>query len=256
MGDSIRRGLRSWLNITPSNPYGIQINEVMDFELSAIRNRIWYRGDGNELEQMYQRGIPEYADRFKFWACRSTPGMEIRKSTPNLPGMIVRILNSIVVADMNDFIRSFRSRISSGRRSRRRTSSERSSRRASKRSSTLGMGPTRSPSIPGSARIRFWSGTRGDRVEYVYHRDRIKEVVFKTPYECEHQQYILYECYGYGYIKNELYRGNQASPLNAIDLTKNLKDWAFDPTTILAVPLQSMRIPSSRGGAAASSMGS
>ena len=78
MGDSIRRGLRSWLNITPSNPYGIQINEVMDFELSAIRNRIWYRGDGNELEQMYQQN-PEYADRFKFWACRSTPGMEIRK---------------------------------------------------------------------------------------------------------------------------------------------------------------------------------
>ena len=102
MSDGIKRGIRSWLNITPSNPYAIQINEVMDFELSAIRNRIWYRGDSNELEQMYQQN-PEYADKYKFWASRCTPGMEMRKIHTGLPGLIVRTLNSIVVADMNDF---------------------------------------------------------------------------------------------------------------------------------------------------------
>ena len=102
MGENIRKGIRSWLQITPSNPYSIQINEVMDFELSAIRNRIWYRGDGNELEQMYQQN-PEYADKTKFWASRCSPGMEMRKIHTGLPGLMVRTLNSIIITDMNDF---------------------------------------------------------------------------------------------------------------------------------------------------------
>lgn len=44
LNESIKRGLRSWLNVVPANPYSIQINEVLDFETNAIRNRIWYRG--------------------------------------------------------------------------------------------------------------------------------------------------------------------------------------------------------------------
>ena len=103
LGENIRRGIRSWLHIQPSNPYSIQINEIMDFELNAIRNRIWYRGDGNELEQLYQQN-PEYADKYKFWACKCTRGMEMRKIHTGLPGLIIKILNSIVVSDMNDFI--------------------------------------------------------------------------------------------------------------------------------------------------------
>lgn len=102
LGDTIKRGLRSWLNITPANPYSIQINEVMDFELSAIRNRIWYRGDSSELEQMYQQN-PEWADKYKFWASKCSPGMESGRFIPGLPGMIVRIMTAIVLADMNDF---------------------------------------------------------------------------------------------------------------------------------------------------------
>ena len=100
MNEQIKRGIRSWLNIVPSNPYSIQIQEVLDFETNAIRNRIWYRGDGNELEQMYQQNL-EWADRYKFWACKSTPGMEMRKIHTGLPGLIVRILAAIVLTDMN-----------------------------------------------------------------------------------------------------------------------------------------------------------
>ena len=102
LSNNIKKGLRSWLQITPSNPYAIQINEVMDFELSAIRNRIWCRGDGNELEQMYQQN-PEYADKYKFWASKCSPGMEMRKIHTGLPGLIVQVLSGIVMADMNDF---------------------------------------------------------------------------------------------------------------------------------------------------------
>ena len=102
MSENIKRGIRSWLNVMPASPYAIQINEILDFEANAIRNRIWYRGDGNELEQMY-RQAPEYADKYKFWASRCSPGMEMRKIHTGLPGLIIRILTSIVLSDMNDF---------------------------------------------------------------------------------------------------------------------------------------------------------
>ena len=102
MSDNIRRGVRSWLQIQPANPYNIQIREMMDFETNAIRNRIWYRGDGNELEQLYG-SLTEYADKYKFWASKSTPGMDMRKIHTGLPQLIVKVLTAIVLSDMNDF---------------------------------------------------------------------------------------------------------------------------------------------------------
>ena len=44
MNETIKRGIRSWLNVVPASGNYIQINEVLDFEANAIRNRIWYRG--------------------------------------------------------------------------------------------------------------------------------------------------------------------------------------------------------------------
>ena len=102
LNENIKRGIRSWLDVQPAMGQSIQIQEIMDFELNAIRYRIWFRGDSNELEQMYQSVI-EYADKYKFWASKCTPGMEMRKIHTGLPGLIVRILSGIVLADMNDF---------------------------------------------------------------------------------------------------------------------------------------------------------
>ena len=102
MGDNIKKGIRSWLQVQPASPFAISIQETGDFELTAIRNRIWYRGDGNELEQMYMQN-PEYADKTKFWASKCSVGMEMRKIHTGLPSLIVRTLSSIVIADMNDF---------------------------------------------------------------------------------------------------------------------------------------------------------
>ena len=100
--EKIKTGLRSWLNIQTAAKYSINIMEMADFELSAIMNRIWYRGDSNELDQLYAQ-CNSYADKYKFWASHSSPGMEIRKLHIGIPHLIVRILGSIVLADMNDF---------------------------------------------------------------------------------------------------------------------------------------------------------
>ena len=106
MADNIEREYKTGhpflAECAAGKPYSIQIQEIVDFELNAIRNRIWYRGDGNELEQLYEQS-GETADRYKFWASKCTPGMEMRKIHTGLPGLIVKVLSSIVMADMNEF---------------------------------------------------------------------------------------------------------------------------------------------------------
>lgn len=237
LNENIKRGIRSWLNIQPSNPYSIQIQEIMDFELNAIRNRIWYRGDGNELEQLYQQSV-EYADRYKFWASRCTQGMEMRKIHTGLPGLIVKVLTAVVLADMNDF------EFDSGKQEQLWKEIEKKNaflqrmNRVLRQVLYIGDGAWKVRLNTNKSQYPIIQWYPGDRIERIYDGDDLQEIVFKTPYKFHHRQYVLYEHYGYGYIHNELYLGEQEVELTAIDQTKGLKDWQFDESTILAVPLQ------------------
>lgn len=236
MGDNIKKGIINWLHIQPSAS-SIQITEVMDFAQSAIRNRVWYRGEGNELEQMYQQN-PEYADRYKFWASKCTPGMEMRKIHTGLPGMIVRILSGIITEDMNDF--EFKNPaqellwkdIEKANRFRKKFE------RSLKEVLYIGDGAYKVTINTKKSKYPILRWYPGERMELVYDGDDLEEVVFKTPYTVRSQQYVLYEHYGYGYIRNELYEGEKLVDLHAIDSTKGVSDWAFDEKVILAVPLQ------------------
>lgn len=238
MNETIKRGICTWLNVVPASGNCIQINEVLDFEANAIRNRIWYRGDGNELEQMYQQA-PEYADKYKFWASKCTPGMEMRKIHTGLPGLIIRILSGIVLDDMNDFDFADNDRqrqlwedIAKDNKFTRKME------KALKEVLYIGDGAFKVTIDTTVSEYPILEWYPGERIEIVRNRDRVKEVVFKTPYKVNHRKYILYEHYGYGYIHNELYKGDVPVSLNSIDATKGIKDTKFDDNVILAVPLQ------------------
>jgi len=237
LNDNIKRGIRSWLQIQPSNPYSIQIQEVMDFELHAIRNRIWYRGDGNELEQMYQQN-PEYADRYKFWASKCTPGMEMRKIHTGLPSLIVRTLAGIVLADMNDFDFKDSSQEKLWEEIDKKLKFRKKLKKAIKEVLFVGDGAWKVTINTAKSPYPVLRWYPGDRVEMVYEDDELQEVVFKTPYKYHYQQYILYEHYGYGYIQNELYRGNHQVDIKTLEATKHLSDLQFDDSVILAVPMK------------------
>lgn len=237
LSDNIKKGLRSWLQVQPAQPYAIQINEVMDFELSAIRNQIWYRGDGNELEQMYQQN-PEYVDKTKFWASRCSPGMDMRKIHTGLPGLIVRTLNSIVVADMNDFEFEMDTHKQLWEEIEKDNKFRKKFEKSLKEVLYIGDGAYKITIDTGISQYPLLEWYPGEKIELVQHRSRLKEVVFKTAYTVNTQQYVLHEHYGYGYINNHLYRGENEVPLTDIDETKNIKDVTFDKSVILAVPLQ------------------
>lgn len=236
LNENIKKGIRSWLNILPASPYNIQINEMMDFEGHAIRNRIWYRGDGNELEQFYQQS-GEYADKHKFWASRSTPGMDIRKIHTGLPGLIVRTLSFVVLPDMNDF--EFESPVQEQiwKEIEKDNNFHKKMENALKETLFIGDGAFKVTIDTDISDYPILEWYPGDRVEFVYQRDRIREIVFKTPYQEKGRTYVLNERYGYGYILNELYQGEKLVDITAIKATENLTDVAFDDTVILAVPL-------------------
>ena len=58
LNNNIKRGIRSWLNVQEARPTNILINEPLDYEVNAIKNRIWYRGDSEELQASTARLTP------------------------------------------------------------------------------------------------------------------------------------------------------------------------------------------------------
>ncbi len=237
LSENIKRGLRSWLQVQPANSRSIQIQEIMDFELNAIRNRIWYRGDGNELEQMYQQ-CPEYTDKYKFWASRCTPGMEMRKIHTGLPNLIVRILTGIVLEDMNDFEFADSKQADIWCEIESENKFRKILEKCLKETLYIGDGAFKVTIDTNISQYPLLEWYSGERVEIVYERGRIKEIIFKTPYTEHRQQYVLHEHYGYGYIHNELYKGDSLEDLQSIDATKGVQNWSFNKSVILAAPLK------------------
>ena len=41
LSENVKRGIRSWLNVQEASPANILINETLDYEANAIKNRIW-----------------------------------------------------------------------------------------------------------------------------------------------------------------------------------------------------------------------
>ena len=237
LNETIKHSIRSWLNIMPASPYAIQIDEIMDFELNAIRNRIWYSADGNKIEQMY-RQMPEYADKQKFWSSRCTPGMEMRKIHTGLPSLIVRVLNSIIIAGMEEFEfpnvqqEQLWNKIEEDNKFRKKFE------KSLKETLFIGDGAYKISVDTELSQYPILEWYPGERIEIVLNRERLKEIVFKQVYMEGKRQYVLNEHYGYGYIIPRLYKGETEVPLNTLEETANMKPVTFDKSVILAVPFK------------------
>lgn len=237
IGEKARKTIRSWLQIQPPSAYAIQIQEYADFELNAIRNRIWYRGDGSELQQLYGQTL-EAADRYKFWAARSTPGQEIRKIHTGMPGLIVRVLSSVVMSDMNDIEVEDGAKAAVWKNIEQENKFRKVLERVVKELLYIGDGAYKVTVDTDVSRFPILEWYPGDRIEIEYRRGRVREIVFKTPYTHNGQVYVLHEHYGFGYIRNELYRGEALVDFKTFPPVQGISDLAFDKTVILAVPVR------------------
>lgn len=236
--DNVKKKMQSWLQINPPLAMLINIQEVLDFQGNAIKNRIWYRGDPNELEQLYWQ-IPKHeVEMQKFWASHSTIGMEMRKIHTGLPATMVDILSSIITANVNDFAFSGSEPIQElwEEHIDKENHFKRLIEKAIKQTLVIGDGAWKisfDSELSEYPIIEFFAG---DRVEFRYKRGRIKEIVFKSYFEHEDGTLELKEIYGRGYIDYELYRGDLPIDMSVDERFDGLGRIEWDGEDMLAVP--------------------
>lgn len=220
MADSIRTGIKSFLRIEPAiNLSEILINEKLNFETNAIKNTIWYRGDSEEISQLYSQMD---AQSTMFWKATCTKGREIRKIHTGLPSLIVDTLVSITIADLNDIevpdaYKDTWTKIAEENDFKEIVS------QALTQVLYIGDGAFKINMDSEISDLPIIEFVSGERVDFVRKRGRITEIIFKTMYTHNRKTYVLCERYGKGYIKYDLTLDGNPVPIEEIPQTQGLE---------------------------------
>ncbi len=231
--DKIRNGIRTFLRIQPAQVSSIQIQETLDYEGNAIKNRIWYRGDSEELSQLYKQ-IP--GDKTRFWSAVPTVGMEIRKMHVGLPGIIVDTLSNIVVADMNDI--KLDTKQEEWDAIAKDNKFEELIAKAVAETLYIGDGVFKISFDTVLSQYPILEFYPGDKIDIVYDRGRVKEVVFKTIYNHNGTDYILLEAYGKGYVNYTLTKAGRECDIKSIPETEKLVNVTWQDDFMMAMPIK------------------
>lgn len=234
--------IRSWLKIQPAPGRGLTIREPVSHETNVLRNKIWYRGDASELDQLFKLLGDDSVARARFWA--AAPDKEtIRKAHSGLPGIMVDTLAGVVKADLAD-LDFGGNRDAAARWQALADDNDLPGLVSQAVAETLVTGDgafkiSLDPEISDGPILEFCGA---DRVEYVHRHGRICEVRFLSPVGDRGR--LLKEIYAPGGVRYELLDGDKVLPLDAEVETSGLQSVTFDGTFMLAVPLQFW--PSSR----------
>ena len=234
MSENVKQKMQSWLQINPANVHSFNIQETMDFQANVIKNRIWYLGDPDELAQLYSQ-IDSSQNRLRFWAARSSSGREIRKIHIGLPAIIVDMLTSIIMTDF-DAVTVPDKRKDAWKQIDKENQFKKLLEKAVSQTLYLGDGAFKISLDTRMSEYPIIEWYPADRIDLVYDRGRMREVVFKTAYKEQNKHYELQEHYGFGYIRNELLHDGKKVDLKNVSALAGLKDIRFDDSFCMAVP--------------------
>lgn len=241
MADKIRTGLRSFLQITPPPEFTITINESVDHIANCAKNRIWYWGKSKQLSELYaQLDEPETL----FWKSVPTVGQEIRKIHIPLPALIVDTLTNIVIDDYNGIeINDKNSIVHNERWQDIEQSNEFAEvlRESLTDIGVVGDGAFKISYDKAISDLPIIEWYPAERVQFIYKRGRIREVVFYTEYIHDYKKFFFVETYGYGYITYKLFNGEKNEiPLNSIPETSwvDCRGYKHDSSYMWAVPVK------------------
>lgn len=233
--ERVKNMIRSWLEIQPAEGKGLTIREPVSFETNVLRNRIWYRGDASELEQLFKLLGDDAVSRARFWA--AAPQNEtIRKAHSGLPGVMVDTLVAVVKADMGDM--DFpEDREAKARWEELARENDFRGLVGQSVADTLVTGDgafkiSLDPDVSADPILEFWGA---DSVEYVCRHGRVQEVHFMSP--VGEKGRILKEIYKNGSVTYKLLDGDKELPADAEEETAHLKPVEFDGDFMLAVPM-------------------
>ena len=233
MGDRIKMAIRSFLKIEPAQKLSVVVDEEMDFATTAFCHKLWYRGKAAELNQFYKQ-MDDSTGRF--WGAVPTRGLEIRKTHTGIPKIIVDTLAKIVTRDLNDLDFQKIEHNDVWEAVERENKLGDLYNRAIQDALVIGDGAFKislDASLSEYPIIEWYSG---DRVDFRRERGRIKEIIFTDEYHKKGGVYTLKQKCGFGYVRYELYKGDNAVELDAIEETKELQDVTFDSSFMMAVP--------------------
>ena len=216
----------SRVTIKPADPVTLNINAVLDFDANAAKNRIWYRGEAAELEQLYMQ-LSQASVMYNFWASKSSPGMEMRKIHTGLPSTIVDTLATVILVDLNDIKIKDNAEDEIWQHIAKENKLPKLLESSLKETLYIGDGAfklTYDKTVSEWPIIEYYPG---DQIDFTINRGRIQEIIFKTKYYRNGQEFILEERYGYGYIKNRLTKDGRDIDIYSIPETQNLSDYTF-----------------------------
>lgn len=231
--NGVRKAVRSFLNIQEAPDYNFMIQEGMNYEANAFKNMIWYRGDSYELNQLYKQ-MANY--NYSFWGSVPTVGLEIRKIHTGLPKIIVNQLVNIVLTDLNIIEFKEVAKNDLWKDIVKENKFNKLLERATREALVVGDGAFKISFDSNVSELPILEFYSGEKIDIVYDRGRVKEIVFQTNYTVSKTVYTLYETYGFGYVTYKLFRGDSEVNLNSIPQTENLMDVTFDKSFCMAVP--------------------
>lgn len=239
------------MKIQPARDQTIVIKEPLSFSGNVMKNRIWYRGDPSELEQLFKKIAVDNVLKSRFWAAVPSQGY-IRKFHSGLPAIIVERLSDIVVSDIDSITvndcapkegdtkvwediakdNNFNDILSE----------------AIIETLVTGDGAFKisiDTDVSPYPLIEYFSG---EFVDYNKENGRLKEIWFYTVYGEGPKEYRLKTIYGRGYIRYELYdQSDKPVELSTIPETAGLGDVTFEGEFIMAVPMMYFRSPKFKG---------
>lgn len=188
----IKNMIRNWLEIGEPNGLNIKIDKLTDFEGQAFINNIWYRGEANELDQLYKQ-IDDGLGNRHFWSCSPSNTTNIRKIHTGLPAMIVDTLADISTDDLSNI--EVKGRNEEWKKMNKEINIKDILNDAVKTCLHEGDGAFKisvDTDISEYPIVEFYEGSR---VDFEYERGRINAIIFKTHKILNKKEYILKERY-------------------------------------------------------------
>ena len=240
--ERVKSMIRNWLEIQPASAKGFTIREPISFETNVMRNRIWYRGDASELDQLFKALAEDAVCNARFWAA-APQDESIRKAHSGLPGIMVDTFVALVAADLDDIdfdgdehAKGEWEKIAKENKLPELISN------AIAETLVTGDGAFKlniDTDISSSPILEYWGA---DSVEYVYSHGRVQEIHFLSA--VGERGRILKEIYKPGSITYKLMQNDHEVPLDAEESTADLQPVEFNGDFMLAVPMRFW--PSSR----------
>lgn len=230
--ESIASKMRSFLKIHTANGKSFNIDELLDFDSNVAVNKIWYRGESYELNQLYKQ-LDD--NQYGFWGCVPTAGIEIRKIHTGLPKIMVNLLSSVVADDMQDVQFTSEADNTLWRDIAEENVFDTLVKSAINKTLYTGDGAFKISIDTDISKLPIIEFFEADRIKLKRKRGRVVEIIFKTAYSKDANTYILYEHYGKGYIRYELKNSfDKEVELDTLEQTAGLNNIEWDGDFMLA----------------------